>query len=292
MSTDDLKMRNDLDLNEIEMLMKKEKDVRVYRKLVYLRLRVMGYTPIESYTLANVKKSTAYNIEDQWKENGYMGLLPKKTKKGGGRKPKLNKKQIKKLSKILDEEENLTIHDIQKIIKNKWDVEYTYAGVKKLITDQLNLDISDYLDYTPKPEPKEEIRENIFDNVNPENDEELNLIMQYIHDEKDVFVYRKLLFLFFIKFNYPLDVISKIIGVTEDTLITWLKQWNDNGYESLLRKSGQGRKPKLSNEEWKEIRKIMSKRNDWTLPEISYVIEEKYGVKYTLPHLAFLLKKN
>ena len=71
--------------------------------MVYVRFRIMGYSIIESYTLANVKKSTAYYIEDKWNENGYMGLVPKNNL-GSGRKPKLNKKQRKELYGILIEE--------------------------------------------------------------------------------------------------------------------------------------------------------------------------------------------
>ena len=35
----------------------------------------------------------------------------------------------------------------------------------------------------------------------------------------------------------------------------------------------------------------MGSRNDWTLPEIADEIETKYGVTYSSPHLAQLLKK-
>ena len=291
MSTDIIKTRNDITLDEIEELMRKEKDIKVYKKLFYVRFRIMGYTKIESYTLANIKKSTAYNIEDQWNENGYQGLLPKKRKTGSGRKPKLNIKQRNELYKILIEEEDLTIHDIQKIIEDKYNKKYTYMGVKKLIENQFNLDIEDYLDYTPKFNLKKENIEKNLDNIDSEDEKELEQIINYIRTEKDVFIYRKLLFLLFTKLNYPLEFTSTILGVTEDTLITWFQQWNKNGYESLKKKSGQGRKSKLSDENWEEIRKIMSTRNDWTLPEISYIIETKYGVKYSLPHLAKLLKK-
>lgn len=57
----------------------------------------------------------------------------KKRKTGSGRKPKLNIKQRNELYKILIEEEDLTIHDIQKIIEDKYNKKYTYMGVKKLI---------------------------------------------------------------------------------------------------------------------------------------------------------------
>ena len=64
-----------------------------------------------------------------------MGLLHKKNKSGSGRKSKLNNKQLKELSKILSSEERLTIHDVMKIIKDKWDINYTYAGAKTLLIE-------------------------------------------------------------------------------------------------------------------------------------------------------------
>ena len=83
-----------------------------------------------------------------------------------------------------------------------------------------------------------------------------------------------------------------MIGISQETLLIWNDQWNTNGYDSLSRKKGQGRKPRLSDDDWKEIRKLLSERNDWTLPEIEFIISEKYGVKYSKAHLAKLLKKN
>ena len=100
MREDLLKTRNDLTVEEIEYLMETESDVKVYKKLIFVRLRAEGLSIIEAYTLANIKRSTAYLIEDQWNEHGYIGLLPKKQKEGSGRKPKLNKKQLKQLSKF------------------------------------------------------------------------------------------------------------------------------------------------------------------------------------------------
>ena len=66
MDIDNLKTRSDLSLEEIEYLMKKEKNVKVYKKLSYIRFRTMGYSKLESIELANIKRSTGYHIEDIW----------------------------------------------------------------------------------------------------------------------------------------------------------------------------------------------------------------------------------
>ena len=290
MNIDNLKTRNDLTVDEIELLMKHEKELKVYKKLSYLRFRALGYTKKEAFNAAFIKKSTGYNIEDKYAEQGYYGLLDKKKKKGTGRKLKLNTKQLNELSKILKSENDLTIHKVQKIIKDKWEVEYTYTGVKKLLINHFKVDIINYLDYNQKTPTTNLPDLDDFQNFN--DDEELKLLISKIHEEKDVFIYRKLLSLILQKLKVSLDVISAIIGITKETLLKWNEQWNTDGYESLSRIKGQGRTPKLSEDDWKEIRKILSERNDWTLPEIAFLINEKYGVNYSQAHLAKLLKKN
>ena len=292
MDIDNLKTRSDLSLEEIEYLMKKEKNVKVYKKLSYIRFRTMGYSKLESFELANIKRSTGYHIEDIWEEKGYMGLLHKKNKSGSGRKSKLNNKQLKELSKILSSEERLTIHDVMKIIKDKWDINYTYAGAKTLLINHFNVDINEYLAYNKKTDEQKIPDVKNFEKIIGGDKKEFNEIIKMLENENDVFVYRKLLSLIFQKLGYSLTIISKIIGVTPETLSKWNKQWDENGYKGFLKKSGQGRKPKLTEDNWAKIRKILETRNDWTLTEISHVIEIEFGVKYALPHLATLLKKN
>jgi len=75
------KITGDLSLDEINQLMEHEIDVKILKKLYYFRFKAMGFTKIESYKLASIKKSTAYNLEDLWNEGGYNALL---RKSGGG----------------------------------------------------------------------------------------------------------------------------------------------------------------------------------------------------------------
>ena len=282
---------NNETLEKIVKLMKKEKDAKVYKKLTFLRNRAMGYSVEESAKRSFIAKSYGYKIQDEWEYGGYEGLLKAERKKGSGRKTKLNKRQLKQLSKILKTENDLTFSKIQAIIKDKWNIEYTYMGVKNLLKYQLNEDVSKYIDYTPKTN-KANPSSTHDDNKPDFTEKELNTIIEFIHNEKDVFVYRKLLSFLLQKLGHSLEDISKIIGITTETLLTWNKQWKEGGYDSLLKKTGQGRKSKLTDDEWVEIKKIMSNRNDWTLPEIADVIETKYSVKYSSAHLAQLLKKN
>ena len=289
METDINSFDNEKMLDHIIKLMKKETNVKVYKKLSFLRFRMIGYSVEEASKFSFISKSYGYKIQDEWFEGGYDKLSPKERKEGSGRKTKLNKRQRQQFSKILKTEKDLTIHKIIDIIKKKWNIEYSYNGVKRLLETYFDVNIEDYLDYNPKS------KKEISPSTNPIetsifNDEEIKEIINYLHGEKDVFVYKKLLSFLFQKMEYSLDTISKIIGISEETLLVWNDQWINNGYDALSRKSGQGRKSKLSDEDWKGIRKIMAKRNDWTLPEIADEIENNYKVSYSLPHLAVLLR--
>ena len=286
-------LTNEETLNHIKKLMKKEKNIKVYKKLLFLANRALGYTVKESSERAFISQYYGYTIQDEWMEAGYEGLLAKERKEGSGRKSKLNKRQLQQLSKILNTEKNLTIDKIINIIKEKWDIDYTYTGLKNLLKNQLNLNIDEYLNYTPRKDdnsipPIKEIEKTIIDM----EDEELKLLINYLHDEKELFVYKKLQSFTLQKLGIPIEVISKIMSVTRETLLTWNKQWENQEYSALLRKSGQGRKPKLNDEQWEEIRKILRNRNDWTIHEIADEIEKKYGVKYSFSRLSRILKKN
>ena len=286
---------NDFDseetLNYIINLMKKEENVKIYRKLSFLRFRAMGYSVDDASERCFISKSYGYKIQDEWFEGGYDKLLPKKRKEGSGRKTKLNKRQIKQLKKILDTEDDLTLHDIIKIIHDKWNIKFTYNGIKNLLIKQFDIDITKYLDYNPKSNIQHTSTSNDVETLMQESKEELKPIIDLLQNEKDVFIYRKLLSFILQLLGFKLDSISNIIGITKQTLFKWKDQWENGGYAALKRKKGQGRKPELSSKEWEEIRKIMSTRNDWTLSEISYKIEKEYGVKYTRAHLAVLLRK-
>lgn len=48
---------------------------------------------------------------------------------------------------------------------------------------------------------------------------------------------------------------SKIYGISTVTGNSWYKTWQNDGYEGLKRKSGQGRKKKLTNENLKDLKK-------------------------------------
>ena len=132
-------------------------------------------------------------------------------------KGKLSDKQLKELCTILDSKNDLTIHKIRDIIRERWNISYTYMGVKNLLIDYFKVDINKYLDYNPSIETNSYPVETNFQNMDDANRLELDILFNRLLDEKDIFVYRKLLSFIFQKLNFSLDDISYIIGITKET---------------------------------------------------------------------------
>ena len=84
------------EIDELIVKMKEEKSIYVYKKLVYLLFRAIGFSNMESSNFLNVSSVTGNNWYNAWKNEGYEGLT---RKKGQGRKSKLSKKELNKLKK-------------------------------------------------------------------------------------------------------------------------------------------------------------------------------------------------
>jgi len=252
MCLENLKSRNDLSLDEIVQLMEVETSVKVYKKLLYFKFKAMDFTKIESYKLASIKRSTAYHLEDLWNEGGYNSLLPKG---GGGRKAKLNEEQLNELGLILKTKDKWLINDVVNLIKEKWNIEYSYNGVQLLLNTYFDVNIDNY--YSEKQEKKKYVDNFVqnFDNISQNEKDQMELLIKYIKEEKDPNILKKLTYLLFKNLGFSTDVSSYFLSVTPATGNNWTNRWEKEEYGGLLQKKGQGRKSKLSDEEKDKVKK-------------------------------------
>ena len=142
MSVENLKSRTDLTLDEINMLLNSEKDINVFKKLLYFKFNKMGYSKIESCNLAGFPESSRYYLDDLWAEGGYNALIPHY---GGGRNSKLSDEQLNDLKIKLSKKDSWLVDDVKKLIKKEYDVEYEYQSVRSILI-RLNVPISNYFE--------------------------------------------------------------------------------------------------------------------------------------------------
>ena len=257
MTVESLKSRNDLTIFEFEQLMNEETDIKIYKKLNFLKLIAEGNSTKKAYKLANLKKSMAYRTLDQWNDGGYNALL---RKPGGGRNIKLNEDQLKELKTNILSKNLTSEEDVQKYIKNKWNEEYTLAGVRNLLKTQFNINLNENEDTINELTTKLQKHLKELENSDVEDGDEINRIKFLISREQNVEVFKKLVYLLFRRLGFSNRFSSSLLSITTATGNNWLNKWEKIGYEGLKRKKGQGRKCKLTNKQLETLKKTKRKR--------------------------------
>jgi len=104
--------------------------------------------------------------------------------------------------------------------------------------------------------------------------------------------FRVLKRLYFIRFQYKgmsVEESADFVGVTKATGYNWLKLWNKGGYKALIPNFAGGKPPKLSENEFRELKNLL-KNGQFTTKEVHGLIKEKFGVDYSLSQIRRILK--
>jgi len=76
------------------------------------------------------------------------------------------------------------------------------------------------------------------------------------------------------------------------TGLKWKNQWNEGGIDGLRRKKGSGAKCKLSDNQLKKVKELISEGKLLTKPQIYSFIKDNYKVEYSLRQIDRIVKKN
>ena len=100
------------------------KKTRLFTKSMVFdyKFRYGGHSVTIAAEMAGTSHNTGYDWQRRWNKEGYDGLKPKF---GGGKPSKLSDEQKKDLVVKLKEKNNWTTQEVQKLIENEYDVEYS-----------------------------------------------------------------------------------------------------------------------------------------------------------------------
>lgn len=107
-----------------------ENDVKLLNRLHFIRNRYLGDSVELAASKSGVTKRVGYIWQDRWNEEGYEGLKPKY---GGGRPAKITDNQKKELYQILTDRDDWTTKEIRKLIKDKFNVEFSEKHVRTIL---------------------------------------------------------------------------------------------------------------------------------------------------------------
>jgi putative transposase len=123
-----------LTLDELNKKIKKEeKSVRVLERLYFIKYIYKGHTIKEACEFIDISEPTGYNWLDSWNKRGYDGLVPNFS---GGPKPKLDEPRREELKQLLAGKDAWTLREVLKLIKEKFNVEYSEMQVWRILTSR------------------------------------------------------------------------------------------------------------------------------------------------------------
>lgn len=110
---------------------------------------------------------------------------------------------------------------------------------------------------------------------------------QIVKEDKDKkYVYKVTLVNLMLERNIQAEEISRMSGVPRRTLSRWVKDVDERGFESLRNKKHKGKPSRLSSEQKKELKEILSKPAEeqgyykWDGLTLSDYIKEKYNIDF------------
>jgi len=90
---------------------------------------------------------------------------------------------------------------------------------------------------------------------------------------------------------HGIKAVATIYDITRSTLMSWIKNFQEESVSGLSIKAGRGRTPFLSIDIQEEIREIVKKTPTITLRELKQQIAEKYSIVISLSTAHRLMKK-
>lgn len=118
--------------------------------------------------------------------------------------------------------------------------------------------------------------------------DDLDKRIKYI--EKMVKVLDRLKFVRYRYKGYSVEDSCERVGISKMMGYTWQKRWNRDGYVGLIPRYSGGRPSKLNQQQKEELQIILKQGVELTTVEIKDLIEEKYGVAYSLKQIRVIVK--
>ena len=107
-----------------------EKDVRILKRLYFIKYRYQGSSVAEASKNVGVTKMVGYYWQESWNREGFNGLTPRFA---GGKPSKLSAEKKIELRSILEKRDDWTTDEVKKMIKVRFGVEYGIKHVRKML---------------------------------------------------------------------------------------------------------------------------------------------------------------
>ena len=142
---------NNMSEEELDNAIKEYKgNYRYYQRLIAMKLVSIGFSFSKVGRVLLVSYLSVHRWAKSCEESGLVGLIPDFN---GGRPPRLTESMEKKLYEKIDSENSISMVDVQRIIKEDFNIEFSLPHVCSIVR-KLGFDyVESYDDMTNKKHP-------------------------------------------------------------------------------------------------------------------------------------------
>jgi putative transposase len=115
-------------------------------------------------------------------------------------------------------------------------------------------------------------------------------IKNLIRHSDDIEIVKILIFINNLYNSMTIREAVDIVGYSYETGLRWLDNWNNDGLDGIKYKWGEGRPPKLTSDQLKELKEDMININLKTTKEIKKHIKDKWDVDFNISWIPKLLR--
>ena len=150
------RVENHLSKNELESIIRDLKNnCRAYKRFVFIIAVLDGKKVSEACDFLKISEPTGHRWLDNYNEKGPDGLHP--NYQNCGRHSSLSDEQKEELSRIIENEEYLTVQRAHEVIKTRYDVDYSFQNVKNILKQLGYNKGKPFQKFSKKPENAEEM---------------------------------------------------------------------------------------------------------------------------------------
>ncbi|MCU4752649.1 IS630 family transposase [Halobacteria archaeon AArc-curdl1] len=120
------------------------------------------------------------------------------------------------------------------------------------------------------------------------SDEDLDRLLTEADDPK---VVRRLTFVKNLYEGDTLEQAANRVGKSESTGSRWAQRWNEGGLGQLTPNFGDGRPPKLGEDEQEEFLELLREGQPWKQQKIQHLLNEEFDVEYHPDYLSTFLRE-
>ncbi|MDA8055953.1 MAG: winged helix-turn-helix domain-containing protein [Thermoplasmatales archaeon] len=122
-------------------------------------------------------------------------------------------------------------------------------------------------------------------------DAEIEELKNRYKKEEDAEIRERMLMIIWLKSGDSSYEVAKRLFCPQSKVMYWKKRYEETGIEGLNTVSRSGRPPLISENAGEEIRIELSGRDHWKTSEISKIVEEKSGIRYTRRHIRRMVQE-